>query len=359
MDAAPTPGKPGDGVPLSSGGKGGAPPAQAVPPPRMFLSKVTWPHIERELSRRLQPGERAVILIDGYDRIGDWSSDARIARLIDVRVEPRAALDSLEDHEVVIYACAQDDLGLPFIARLHELGRRYYPIWSADPGGYAFSNTVARDVLHAERTHQIERGFGKWDFGYRDFENLIQAVEVTRHLAGCYLEVGCYRGSSAGVVLRYLAAKKRSIRTYFLDVFEGFNYSESQRSADAVWHGTHATEGFDHVQARLLEYAAESPGLGITVEKCNIITDPLPAAVVQEGIAVANLDVDLHEAVYSGLHKIAPHVVPGGILVVEDPGHTPLLIGARLALERFLAEDAGKLFLPLAMQSGQTFLVRR
>jgi hypothetical protein len=51
--------------------------------------------------------------------------------------------------------------------------------------------------------------------------------------------------------------------------------------------------------------------------------------------------------------------VPGGILVVEDPGHTPLLIGARFALEKFLAEPVGAQFTPLAMQSGQTFLIRR
>jgi hypothetical protein len=325
----------------------------------MFPVKVTRVRIDRELDRWLQPGQRAVILIDGYDSIGKVSEDCRVARVINVRIDPVSTLDCLGDHDVVIYACAQDDLGLPFIAHLHERGRRYYPIWSAQPGGYCYSNSVARDVLEAEHAHQTARDFAKWDFGHRDFENLIQAVEVTRHLAGCYLEVGCYRGSSAGVVLRYLAATRRSIRTYFLDVFDGFNYSESQRSADAVWHGTHITDGIERVRTRLLEYGAESPDLHITVERCNIITDPLPEAVVQQGVAVANLDVDLHEAVYAGLHKIAPHIVPGGILVVEDPGHTPLLIGARFALEKFLAEPVGAQFTPLAMQSGQTFLIRR
>jgi hypothetical protein len=69
--------------------------------------------------------------------------------------------------------------------------------------------------------------------------------------------------------------------------------------------------------------------------------------------------VDLHEAVYAGLHKLAPHMVQHGILVVEDPGHTPLLIGAKLALEKFLAEDAGKQFIPIVMDSGQSFLIRK
>lgn len=323
------------------------------------MAKVSQAHVMHALDARLGEGQRAVILHDGYDSMGSVAEESRVARVIDVRAEPVSVLDRLGEQDVIIYACTQDDLGLPFIAHLHERGRRYYPIWSAEPGGYAFSNAVARDVLEAERAHQSEQRFGKWDFGYRDFENLIQAVEVTRHLAGCYLEVGCYRGSSAGVVLRYLAAIRRSIRAYFLDVFEGFNYSASALSADAVWHGTHVTDGFEAVRARLLEYGAESPELHIAVERRNIITDALPAAVIEEGIAVANLDVDLHEAVYAGLHKIAPHIVPGGILVVEDPGHTPLLIGARLALHKFLAEPIGTQFVPLAMQSGQTFLIRR
>jgi hypothetical protein len=95
------------------------------------------------------------------------------------------------------------------------------------------------------------------------------------------------------------------------------------------------------------------------VEKNNIISDALPARAVELGIAVANLDVDLHEAVYAGLHKLAPHMVQHGILVVEDPGHTPLLIGAKLVLEKFLAEDAGKQFIPIVMDSGQSFLIRK
>lgn len=181
---------------------------------------------------------------------------------------------------------------------------------------------------------------------------------MTRHLPGSYLEVGCYRGSSAGVALRYLGATRRTIQTFFLDVFDGFTYTESERSPDAVWHGTHVTDGLTAVRERLVRYGEGLPGLGITVARCNIITDPLPAEAVQHGIAVANLDVDLHEAVYAGLHKIAPHMLKGGVLIVEDPGHTPLLIGAKFALERFLAEDRDRRFIPLAMQSGQTFLIR-
>jgi hypothetical protein len=48
----------------------------------------------------------------------------------------------------------------------------------------------------------------------------------------------------------------------------------------------------------------------------------------------------------------------GGIMICEDAGHTPALVGAALALEQFLDSDLGAGFTPVHMTSGQTFLVR-
>jgi hypothetical protein len=325
----------------------------------LFFDKVVEGHVLTALKKRLQPGQRAVLLLDGNENIDAVRGDARIRLLIDVRRDSPAVLDSLGDDDVVIYACTQDDLGLPFIAHLHKTGRKYFPVWSLQPGGYVFTNTTAREVLQTEFEFQKREGFSKWDFGHRDYTTLIQALEITKELPGCYLEVGCYRGSSAGAVLRYLAAKRRPMETFFLDVFDGFHYEASERSSDAVWHGTHETEGFEIVRDRLMAYGSGFPDLKITVEKNNILTDPLPEAVVERGIALANLDVDLHEAVYAGLHKIAPHIQQHGILVVEDPGHTPLLIGAKYAVEKFLGEELGRKFIPVVMDSGQVFLIRK
>lgn len=328
-------------------------------PSPLFFNKVSDAHAFKALDTRLGAHQKAVLVYDGYGELNTSLNDSRVRLVIDARRDPPSILDSLGSNDVVVYACTQDDLGLPFIGHLHETGRKYYPVWSAQPGGYVFTNTTVREVLQTEFAFQRSEGFAKWDYGHRDFTTLIQALEITKELTGCYVEAGCYRGSSAGAVLRYLAAKRRPMETFFLDVFEGFHYSESETSPDAVWHGTHQTDGLEAVRARLMAYGAGVPDLKITVEKNNIITDPLPESVVEKRIAVANLDVDLHEAVYAGLHKLAPHIQQHGILVVEDPGHTPLLIGAKYALERFLAEEAGRQFIPLVMDSGQSFLIRK
>ncbi len=75
-------------------------------------------------------------------------------------------------------------------------------------------------------------------------------------------------------------------------------------------------------------------------------------------MVVANIDVDLYEAVRIALFKVAPKIVRGGIMIVEDPGHTPSLIGSRVALAEFLESSEASPFLPVYMESGQTLLVK-
>jgi hypothetical protein len=144
--------------------------------------------------------------------------------------------------------------------------------------------------------------------------------------------------------------------SYFLDVFEGFTYEAARTSPDTTWKGTHQSDGIETVAARLQRFARPELGRPVHIVKNNIITEPLPAGIQQ--IAVANLDVDLLEAVYHGLLQLAPHIAIGGILIVEDPGHTPLLIGAHAALEMFQRTALARDFVPIYMRSGQTILVR-
>lgn len=88
----------------------------------------------------------------------------------------------------------------------------------------------------------------------------------------------------------------------------------------------------------------------------NIITDALPPEVRE--IALCNIDVDMYEAIAAALAKVAPLMIVGGIIIAEDQGHTPLLVGAYVAVRDFLDSAEGKKFLPIEMMSGQMFLVK-
>jgi len=138
-----------------------------------------------------------------------------------------------------------------------------------------------------------------------------------------------------------------------MDVFEGFVYEEAQNSADASWKNTHlGGDSMEVVSDRLMAYAGD--GLTIDVRKHNIISDPFPDDL--DLIAVANLDVDMYDAVHAGLIKLAPRMAPKGVIICEDPGHSGRLIGARVAVNKFLRAPEGKRFMPVVMESGQTIL---
>lgn len=318
----------------------------------LFPSKITLVNVNHAIleAARRHPGQRPVVL-----------HDQPLALTNVEMVNCREALlggflyrDFAET--VFIYACDSDEIGAPFVEAIIARQGRFLPVFEATPSLYTNANDTARRVLENEYEDQRLGGFAKWDFGPHDFVNLLQAVEATRGLEGDYVEIGCFRGSSGCAVLRYMKAAKIRRRCYFFDVFEGFNYDEAKSSADTYWNGSHKTEGRAVVEERLRRHEAPANGPSVTVVQSNIIQDPLPPEI--QRIAVANVDVDMYEAVLASLHRVAPLMVPGGILIVEDPGHTPLLIGARVALNQFLRTPASDGFLPIYMQSGQTFLIK-
>ena len=255
---------------------------------------------------------------------------------------------------IFIYACEQDDIGLPFVEFIIDNKGIFEPIFCSIPSSYANINNLARSTLESEYVYQTTNNFAKWDYGYGDFANLTQALELTRNIAGAFVEIGCYRGSSSCVALRYLCEANIRRDCYFFDVFTGFDYDEAKTSADKLWLGTHQTEGIDVVKSRLNRFCSPPNGLSVVVQKSNIITDDLPPEINK--IAVANIDVDMYEAVLSALIKVSPLINQSGIIIVEDPGHTPALIGARAALTRFLRDNG--YFIPIYLESGQTFLIR-
>jgi hypothetical protein len=293
-------------------------------------------------------------------RIGELSPSAT---LLDVRRSQPGALDGLASDTGILYACLRDDLGLPFVDRAYARRLRVQPVWHADPRGYRWRNTPAAHALHEEVDRQRKAGFLKLDHGLGDFVNLIQAFEATRGRPGCIVEVGCFCGSSAGALLSYVRCRQAErgypdLDFHFMDVFDGFNYPEALESSDACWAGTHATDGFVVVRDRIRACGHDVPGMTIEVHRCNVITDPIPAAITRAGVRLANIDVDLYEAVVAGLARFAPLIVPGGIMICEDAGHTPLLIGALKAVEEFMASDIGRQFCRIDLGSGQTFLIK-
>jgi hypothetical protein len=212
------------------------------------------------------------------------------------------------------------------------------------PSSYFNQNDTAYEVLCEERS----MWHGKFDL--LDFEGLIQAAEITRKVEGDYVEIGVYKGDSAHCLLSYMRRAKIYRKCWLLDTYEGFDYEKAKASGDKVWQGSHRDTSIAAVKAFLSDFE------NAHCLKSNIICDELPESTAH--IALCNIDVDMYEAVLAAVIKVSARMVKNGIIILEDPGHTPLLAGARLALSEFMQMPESLGLTPVYLSSGQTFLIR-
>lgn len=263
--------------------------------------------------------------------------------------------EELPEGEAYLLAYEQDDICASIMSHINSIGKQYFPCLKYYPvAEYWRTNAVAQKVLADEYDFQTSFEDHKWNTP--DFVNIIQAIEATRDIQGSYVEVGVFKGNSAHLAVSYMEEAKIKRNCWFMDVFDGFNYEEAESSVDKLWLHSHKAGTPEAMKEYLSGALHETPSVEITVLKHNIITDDLPNFAP---IAVANLDVDMYEAVLVGLQRLAPLIAPGGILIAEDPGHTPALAGAHHALTNFLSTPLAKDFTVLTMGSGQTFLLKR
>lgn len=217
------------------------------------------------------------------------------------------------------------------------------PLQTIPMARYFHTNQIAYETLMDEQSNDP-----RIHYCPVDFENIFQGLEATRALPGDYVEIGTYQGASARAALNYMRRAGIDRNAYFLDTYEGFTYEDAQKSSDAAWYGTHTETSLDMVEKYLSEYT------NARLVKSNIITDGLPNEITQ--IALCNIDVDIYDAVYESLKKVSPLIVKHGIIIAEDYGHTPWLIGAQYAVRRFLDETPG--FMSLYFPSGQIMLIK-
>lgn len=182
-----------------------------------------------------------------------------------------------------------------------------------------------------------------------DFEVIFQAIEQTKDLPGCYVEIGTYKGASARAALNFLKRIYSDKMAYFCDTYEGFNYEEAKNSEDKLWYNTHGDTSISAVGNFLKGFK------NFELVKMNIISDDFPPDIKQ--ISCANVDVDIYEAVKAALIKVDKKLVRYGIMICEDYGHTPTLIGSEKALEEFLQEKRDN-YINIYMHSGQMMLIK-
>lgn len=261
----------------------------------------------------------------------------------------------MDKYERLIWATERCDRGALTVAHFYKKKKKVTVLQNFGPARSWMHDQAKEIILKKEYSKQTQEGIEKFSHGIgADFGNLLQFIDNTKHLNGEFVEIGCFKGSSACVIASYLASEKIKKDLYIYDYFSGFTFPEVIRSIDSNWENTHATDGISEVKKRILERLTNDQKLHIF--KRNII-DAKGICEVDK-VALANIDVDLYESVYAALHHVHKKLVINGIMVVEDAGHTPALIGATLAVNQFL-DDVGRLkYCVIRMESGQYVMIR-
>jgi len=260
-----------------------------------------------------------------------------------------AELSVIATDEKPVFICAfnSDERMVQFLKKLKSFKDYAYftPGNSYPTARYFHRDDKALAVLKEESAKPDST-----KFELADYENILQAIAITKNLPGPYVEIGVFKGDSARLALNYLQRCGIKKFCYFIDTYEGFSYDEAKQSADARWSGTHIDAPMESV-ARFLSAFSEKELI-----KMNVIVQDLPDQI--NNVSVCNIDVDMYEAVLVAAVKMAPRMAKGGIMILEDQGHTPALAGAYLATMEFLETDPGKKFIPIHLYSGQMFLVK-
>jgi hypothetical protein len=303
-------------------------------------------HRERDFTiDELRKIKAHIFILSDLDDVGETDLLSRSDGLL-------RSLDELSNDQIAHSAFyvyfSTDDAALASIARIIQCGGAFIPPMSFGKRSYRCVKKHVEASL-AESEKAIGFLFGPVEV----HENICQAVDITRDVPGDFLEIGVFSGSTAMTAMTHMRNVGLNRKCWLMDTFEGFVYSESQRSSDIIWCGTHEMSGEVHRLALSERYAEAEQD--VTLVTGNICRDDLPQAIV--ALALVNLDVDLYEATLSALTKVAPLVQHRGMIICEDPASTPGCYGASLAMNEFLETETGTKFQKVFLGS-QYFLIR-
>lgn len=129
---------------------------------------------------------------------------------------------------------------------------------------------------------------------------------LARKIPGDFVECGCYKGVSVGIICDYVDFANSGRHYYLYDLFE-HDDSMVHHALDA-----HGPDLFDAVKQRFSGYS------NITVSK-GFIPDVLDE-VAPETIAFLHIDLNNAPAEIGALDRLFSRVSPGGIVIFDDYG---------------------------------------
>jgi hypothetical protein len=172
-----------------------------------------------------------------------------------------------------------------------------------------------------------------------------ELYQRAKSVPGAFVECGVFKGPSFArfAMFRHLFENEESRPLIGFDTFGSF--PETRFEADKAPRSRFIeSAGDDSISTEQLRGVLEHKGCEKNVTLvAGDVCDTVPAFVAQHPelrIALLHVDVDLYEPTQVVMQVLAPLVVPGGVIVLDDYGIFP---GATQAVEEFLVNRPERL----------------
>ncbi len=175
---------------------------------------------------------------------------------------------------------------------------------------------------------------------------------VNNQIQGDFVECGVWKGGSVLAILKVLLSLEIKNRNIFLfDTFEGMSepteldVDPNGNSASTLLEKEGKDSSWIWAKSVLDEVRNNLQQVNYPKDKLYFIKGKVEDTLSSnkpEQIALLRLDTDWYESTKVELEELFDHVVPGGIIIIDDYGHWA---GCKKAVDEFLAENDLPLFL--------------
>lgn len=164
--------------------------------------------------------------------------------------------------------------------------------------------------------------------------NAINYIERSK-LSGSIVECGVYKGGLCGMAAELLKGTDREI--YLFDTFTGMSQPSDAdfRIADSLPASAKFHDGW--CEGPLQVVRAVMARSGFSEDQIHYVVGKVEETLPEfdaPDIAVLRLDTDFYESTKAELDHLYDHVVPGGVVIVDDYS---IWAGSRKAVDDFLA----------------------